>query len=677
MIRGPGRRLAARPGHFRETEVNRLFTVVISEREHIENIETYKTFLRPFLGSGKVAFCAWNLQGQSLDEAVPDLTATVSRHERWRAIVVCPEERLESKNPFDVVSWTPPADPDPDRPLAARLRQADLEAYAQASTKPLARLMAHLCRFPLIDRRSPADQADPDFAAYQARIDRKYQLYCQMRGEEKPEIELPEEILCMAKRTLQDEKYDIDTSWVPHIDNQYSRFYDRNLYFDKMRYVLFDILPRSHRNYTYDYMRFLYALLILANYDAPRGALRPNRVYNLECRNDEQALCRLVMSYDEKLKATDAVIEKEIRQLLAEEKKRLTDDEAETIFCTEITIPVAVEDTFDRQTLFADRSGYGLARDCPADEASAWSTGYRSIVKALHKFLKQPRRAVKKAGEEMRRISVVDTDKVKRLNSFQKEDIREYIANAETEMAAMQTTDLYDTGAFEAEMASASDDVEKKIGTRMNKKPTVILGAVSIALFLLGFLPLLLRNGASDDAASVSVLMTVLAVAVFAAAGFVCLLFLRYALIRRISAFNGVMRGICNRVFGGMEQMGRYLSCVCSVMRGFSALNYDEENEDEQTLQIRIRNKHRRDIAKARAELEDVYGGYLDGEAVPESVLSEPFAYNFSRCTEFAYPMPFTRGGERTIEFMQPGYEIAVPVDFVKAVTVTMEELYE
>ncbi len=124
-----------------------MFTVVISEREHIENIETYKTFLRPFLGSGKVAFCAWNLQGESLDEAVPDLTATVSRHERWRAIVVCPEERLESKNPFDVVSWTPPADPDPDRPLAPAAAGGS-GSLCPGQHQALARLMAHLCDSP-------------------------------------------------------------------------------------------------------------------------------------------------------------------------------------------------------------------------------------------------------------------------------------------------------------------------------------------------------------------------------------------------------------------------------------------------------------------------------------------------------------------------------------------------
>ena len=80
-----------------------VFTVVVTQQEHLDSIQEYKAFLKPFLDNAHIAFCRWQPEGEDLRQAVPELYDTVSRHERWRMILVCDEEGLAQKNPFDIV----------------------------------------------------------------------------------------------------------------------------------------------------------------------------------------------------------------------------------------------------------------------------------------------------------------------------------------------------------------------------------------------------------------------------------------------------------------------------------------------------------------------------------------------------------------------------------------------
>ena len=85
-----------------------MFTVVIAEKEHIDNIQEYKVFLKPFIDDARVEFCEWRPEENSLADSVPHLEQTVARHSKWRAIVLCDESGLEKKNPFELVEFTPP-----------------------------------------------------------------------------------------------------------------------------------------------------------------------------------------------------------------------------------------------------------------------------------------------------------------------------------------------------------------------------------------------------------------------------------------------------------------------------------------------------------------------------------------------------------------------------------------
>ena len=667
-----------------------MFTVVIAEKEHIDSIGEYRAFLKPFIDDARVEFCEWRPEEDTLADSVPHLVETVARQREWRAVVLCDECAAERKNPFDRVEYVPPVfvplDSEDEeevrehrRQYLEQVKQAKFRAFDQAARQPLTRLMTRLCAWPLVTRgKNNAAAEDPDFAEYLAESARKQELREQIIAGEKTGISLPAEVLCVARRTCAQQEYDINTSWVPHEDIQYSRFYDWNLYFDKMRYLIFDILPRDDQDYEFDYIRFLYAVMILANHDTPSGVLRPNRVFRLNCENDEEALVRLMSLYDAKLAQTGSVLDGKIREIRNAEKARLSDRDAKMIFCSGIHVPVTVSQEVDRGGLYADPKTLGLSTDCPKDnEYSEWDRTYRNSRKTLHRLLKQPRRALKSAAADMRRMNHVDLDRAGVLNEFQAEDVKEYTGEEELNMVSVVTPDLFDTGRYEEQMEEHSKTIRRKIETRMTRKTTVALGLVALGLYLIGFLPLLFRNLSSGENAAWSLAVMGASVLLLAAAGFVCLLFLRGALRALYRGFNRLMHGINGEIDGSLALFSRYLSHACNVMRGFSVLNFLARNEDPDTMRVRVLKKHLADIRRTREELWEVFGRYVSEQADIDPNKVDAYLYDFSRPVDFPYPVPYSEGMKCQIEFMQPGNHVQVPVDFVKRVTVRREELYD
>ncbi len=687
-----------------------MFTVMIAEKPHLDSIHEYNIFLKPFVNKDKVAFCQWDREAKTIRDAVPELVRTVARHEQWRVVILCDEEGIEQRNPFERVKYTAPekpeapkkvkpaSDSDDDRAAAQKaydeaveeyrikvqeyykaVLEAKTAAFREAASEPLVRLVTHFCEPPVVSGgHNNLAASDPEFKGYldEARCKEEIREK-EIIGEESLGIHMPAEVYCIAMRTYSDAQCDIDYSWSSYSSHQYSRFYDWNLYFDKMRYLIFDILPKDHQNYTFDYIRFLYAALLFASNDVPADSLRPNRVYRLDCVNDEDALRRMMVSYSAKLAATEEVIEAEIRNLESKTKAKITDHDVEAEYCTQVTVPVTVDAAFDDSGLYADKKGIGLSFDCPKNEEYAWETDYLESERTLYRLLKQVHRGLRKSVESFHAMDSLDASRAKQMNSFQVEDVKEFVADSELRMVEVQTRDVSDAGPFRKTMEEEDKVVREKIDARMTRITTIATGIAVLAVFLVGFVPLFMGNsstgsylGASSAVVGASLLLMLLV-------GIICLYCLRGALKQRISDFNGVMGGIRGEIDGAMQQFSRYLSMACNVMRGTSIINYFNEHDDADTLQIRIRRKHMDDIRRYREEITAVFGPYMTDLSFVDEQLTGPYLYDYSSPADFDYPMPFTEGEKRQIEYMKAGSTIYVPVDFVKRITVGLEELYD
>ena len=672
-----------------------MFTVIIAEKEYIDKLEEYKLFLKPFLSNRELAFCEWHTDKTSFAEMLPTLASEVGRRKDWRAILICDEKGISQQNPFDLVNLpaekyegplhgvdptteTGETDTVYQQYLEAE-HQKKLHAYTLAAENPLTRLVTFLCDDPTVTvtQTETLSKNDPGYGRYVAQVQKKAELRANIRGDEVIETAQPKEILCVARRTYCSAADEFETVWSSHSELEYSRFYDRNLYFDKMRYLVFDILPKTQRDYSFDYIRFLYATLVLGAKELPAGSLVPERVYRLECENDEAALKRLLQTYEYKMNVTKEELLQKIRDIEGKKPRLLRDKEVQQIFSAQAT-PAVLDADFDVEPMYAAYQKIGFADGCPTDVAIFWNGEYKRSQKTLFQLLKLSRRAVKRAARETRCQQEEALDDALLLNEFQLEDVQERINNQELEMLRTNLVDLYSEKAFLEDMEEDDKNIQKKIETRMYRRTTIAVGVIAALLFSFGFLSLFYHNASSNVFNfSTGLIITGVAVGAFIVVAAVALFFLRNALVERFKDFNETMHTIHGRISGGMAQYTKYLTHVYNVRRGYAVLEAAEKLQNPDAGKVILYKKHICDIEAAKAAVRDIFGQFME-DAVPfdrASVL--PYEYNYDRPTEYVYPLPYTEGTCCHIQFMQADTKTDVPVDFMKSLTVRREELYE
>ena len=691
-----------------------MFTVVIAEKEHLDAIKENHLFLEPFLKSREIAFCEWRPDETEFSEMVPTLEQTVSRVENWRAIVIATDEGLYQKNPFDLVEYKPPApkikfdyapmdEPESDEVTGKALkvdlddvtestsnllneklvaylgkqRKAKFAAFEQAKEKPLTRLMTFLCEEPMVSSgRNHADE-DPEFEEYLEENRKKHEIREQIRGTQQVECSLPLQIFCIARRTYKNPEYDIPVSWSSHGELQYSKFYDQNLYFDRMRYFVFDLLPKHHRNYTFDYIRFLYAVLILAGHEVPQGAIQKERVYLLCCENDEDALDKMLSAYESKLSATASELEYMIDDRVRKEKERLSDREANLLFGTNIPIPVIIDKEIDAKGIYANPREYHLSEDRPIEEEWVWKEQFQASKKTMRKLLKQPRRALKKASGDLHRLKDADVSRAMMLNEFQLEDVQERTDNEELMMVETDPMNLTDTSQYEKKIEKQDSEIKEEISGRMKKRTILLLSLFTLLLYLGGCVPLFLRNvkGERTLVGSAALILTcfgLMFVLLLAA-----LFIYRKAMRRKIESYNEVMREFDADLNNALTQYSHYLSHAGNVLRGYSVLNYRENTEDTSTTEVRLLRKYVMDLKKTKAEVDDVFGKYITGKYDTTGRGSSTYEYDYLRGTDYEFPLPYTTADRTVITYIETGSRAEVPVRFVKSLTARREELYD
>ncbi|MBQ9974318.1 MAG: hypothetical protein IJP02_05095 [Oscillospiraceae bacterium] len=696
-----------------------LFTVLIAEKEHIEAIQQQnRLFFEPFLSNKELALCIWNPAGQTLSESVPGLLDAVGRRKSWRAVIInpCSPDTITARNPFDVVehsalsaltepSRQPQEGQDPahlESEWAAYYRERTAEirsVYQRALEHPLQRLATWLCFRPedYILQEVQQTQDVHDWAMEQLGSDTlklSSKLELMERDQYKLELRLretlrrdfvsgavlniahPAQLYCISPRTAKNGFFDPASFWTVRSENEYSAFADRNLYFDSMRFMVFDLLPQSHRNYRTDYIRLLASTLIFASNPVPSSAMQARRLYQLETEADDAPLCTLVTSYDRKLAATFDVIDTEMERIRSEIPSELTDKAAEELFCASRSVDIVLDSSCNPDRLQAE-TDYGLFFDSPENETQKFSRDYQASVKELSYITKQQLRSVRKGVAQMHLASEVSHADISRLTALQLDDIRDYTHAAENEMIDSIPSDLTDMAGYEERIRHASEQVQKVTRRRMEKKTVIILSALCLGLYALCFLPFLMTNHMSARMFSTTLTLVLAVLGSFAALLFVTLLFLRTSVTGAVRHYNDTTRDIFRDIQAAMQRFSRYLTASCNARRGHAVLISAQKDVDEYTKSLHIRKRHQEDIRRKRAGLKENYSDYLSDGTFCDETLSRPYEYDFDQKTEYPYPAPFLAGDARQVEFVSSGNFVLVPSSYVSRILVRAEGIYE
>lgn len=683
------------------------------------------------------ALCVWNTQAETFEQALPDLPKIISGKPQWRAIVVQDAitfgmDYINKRNPFDVVGSTRVIqDYDENRifniweelealetagekideslwakldELVAASRCSILEhrntkrlKYDAAVRNPLTKLGVWLSG---ISDKHPDkyEQVNPSFYDESTEINREYYRELLNNGVLVSEIEQyhilkskydiltsnfktgsmlikkPETILVVSERVKELAQEEFYSAPGEFEEIEYSNFCDDNLYVGKMRFLFFDITYENDRKSTKDYLAYLSSILTFAKHELPDNIVRSERVYKGETKINDERIVHFYTKYLSKLDKTRRVLLTSMKKRLGDyEKQDVSMEEAIETFEAEVTVPVVIQKEFNRNELMAKYKGIGLAKDCPGDEYHYWYNQVRDIMKKFIRFLREPRRALKKSVKtDFRLKNAIVSERAINLNEFQVEDIQYKLIEEEQKMIETTTVALFKTKEYTDKLEKADKEVRRGISQRMTRKKTVLVGVIAAVAYLFGFLPLIFSSVNDAKSLTFSAIVTGIAIALFLVAGFVFILVMRKRLVNLFKHFNYVMSGILSEIDNGLNSFSRYLSHACNVMREFSILNWLNKKED---VKLNIIKKHINDIEAKIKETEEMFAGdysYRLGRYADE----EPYAYDFTVACDYAYDIPYEES-DITMEFISKDNYVVSPLVYIDSITVTREELYD
>lgn len=482
----------------------------------------------------------------------------------------------------------------------------------------------------------------------------------------------PTEVICVSPRVFNTDLYKENSSWEKTDNSEYSNFCENNLYSDKLKFILFELLPADNKQYLFERIRMMCFLLILAGYRLPGGVVASGKVYKAEFQFDSAAIENTCTEYISKLKATDLLIKDHMKGAQEDVSEALDKETFEELFESDVDITIDSSE-YNRSNLFTKMRDVGLASDCPKNEEKEWKEEYREITKRFAKYMKEPRRAVKAAvNNEFKPNSHIDDDRALRMTGNQSEDIADRLNLEEQLMVESTTNRLFNNAKYKEEIDKADEEVRASISQRMSKRKTLIVSSIALAAYLVGYLPLVFRNTDTEKSLICALLVTLAAFAVLAFAGVITLVIMRKKHLRTYDRFNSKMSGICSEIEDGLRDYSAYLGHACNVMRASSIMQIKESSASKEQ---RVLKYHELRVEEKTRSAYELFSKYIDCDSIDLQDV-EPYLYNFSIMKEYDFDMPY-KESNREIVYAQEGNMVTIPVDYVDSVIITREELYE
>lgn len=483
---------------------------------------------------------------------------------------------------------------------------------------------------------------------------------------------LPTEVICFAPRTCDYEAYREARAGECPDATDYSNFAQYNLFHDKLKFLVYDLVEEDSNLYAADRMKMMSTLLVLASNTMPSGSVAPAKVYALRLEIDEDAVKATFSDYFARLKATGDHIIDVTRDLERAAGAKLDNDTSRALFEKEMHVPVTIPG-FHRREFYADDHPLGLAQDCPQEEMTFWKTQYAAVEKRFRRFLREPIRALKTAVDgPFRDLNHVEDERAFRLNENQKEDVSIKMLEEEREMVRNNPPGLMNGEEFREEMRKADEETQREIRQRMPRSRAIVFGAIALAVYLAGFIPLFTGNLNNTKSALGCLWITLTSLLSMALAGVIYLLYRRHEMKRKIINFNMKMSGILSQIEAALAQFAAYLGHACNYMRGSSVL-HSEDTETEKKKRILAHHLNR--VTEVLDQTTELFSRFMNCEQVVTSD-AEPYDNDYTVVADYDFPVPFHPEGRR-IEFLQTGYTIMVPADFLVSITLDRVELYD
>ena len=699
-----------------------MFTVILLSDSAKQLFAPVRVYFEPFVESGAIAFCDWNqaLRARDLREAVPELPSLIRGKKSWRAVVVdhpnWPLEEhevdeRERENPFDFLDNTNPSLNLSDSKHALIRLSHILLGYPQMSSKtfrpylqfedaetgePRAgnprELLIDFCRQSEVSVEFDFDSIPPDddawFGIATPVLAQKHnnvrRLFAEVEysdAEHRTHEELseryrmkevrPSEVIFIATRAVreEDEKDQLKRAWQTNVEQNSSRFVERNDYPPMSRFAVYDLLEPENSGYEQDLLRFWLGVLTISRNMLPPGGFQADRVYQLGVEFGVSELGDMLNSHISRL----AMMRDHLDHLIAVRPR------PPQIEVSELLAPVETDVDFDSlggEELEASSTGYGLASDKPRDEHRRWSEEVLRVSAAATLFMRKPRRMVARAVHSARELLHRSNREPVALDEFERDDLEEQLAKRLRPLVVPTTTELLDHRRMQRTIDTGDSHVRELIRQRMQFRTITFSVAVVLGIWFAAFLPYLIQAGRQGGVAIVeAICVTLLVIGVAAGCCLLTLFVLRRWLLSRILGFNHGVRFEVASVRSGAAHFADYLSLFVTYRRGAQELRNSLRADEIRLARLeRLKSLQSRVIRQIQEEKGIVHsiGVPLQVHRTSQGMLDFDVDDPATERMLFRFPE-----GDAMIPFNDSGEYIVAPYDFVRRLSLSRLPVFE
>ena len=570
-----------------------MFTVILLNDRTAEYYKPYQFLFQPFIQRDFIQFSRWDDRGTDFDSALPELSRVIKDKKAWNAMVVTTdsldeEEPLckpDERNPFDYSSTEDLRFPKESSVPLIRLAHilggypdyssAELEEvytydYEEdngeiyTKTIPVSQIEDEETFFDNISHRVSNIQLlykekpkPPEEREAFKELSRKYSLAGSYTGERPNYIEL----ISTRRRSesILQAKY-ID-ALRNSLEQTSSKFWFRNRYPDRCRFLTYDIDGQEHTLFTREIFEFWLTVLSVAINDIPASVLQAYRLYNISVEISRK---QFKDTLNEQITQMDQCLD--ILKRLRKEAEKVSFSQEENWLERQI-IPVNI-DSISKDELSVNMK-VGLSCDKYEDgDQKNWTDESKESRLKLEKYIKLPLRAINHSAIHLKNRIIDFKDFRCRLDIFQQKELQEKREAHERSIFTSEARQQFDVKKLKARLAEADNNVQDEITGRLTALQIVVTSLVfSLIIFLAHTTYYIKAYERSGYALRMSIYLTICIALVTVLGGLVVLIIQRHRLRRKIKETNDIVMQFIKGIDESNQKYGEFFSDICSLMR--------------------------------------------------------------------------------------------------------------
>lgn len=660
-----------------------MYTVLISAKKTSDNMQEHYPILKNVLESGNIGLCQWIKQGKTLETALPELYDLISNNKEWRAVVVMFDEpdgiMDRTINPYDYANPNLAEDrTDDNLPMSSYTLE-------ESNEKDLIRLTHLLAGVPLptreyelaeypqqeIDAKPEATVAIP-FAKYEQKrkeeYEEKIQEYNLWNSEHKMKGIMPTEIILVRTRdvTNWDDSVIIKQAWEDHNESESSEFWKKNLYPQTTRFLVYDIEKRGMMYEERDALRFWFSIMTLSSDSIDSNVLQPHKLYSLKIKVDNE---KLTSVFQKKINRLNLVRQRLLKDLEKKDDRIVGKDDVPEFF-----LPLNINFRNVKQ----DRNGRPLEFkvNCfggvDTKERERWNAYAVDTFSRVNQLIKQADRELEYAALSFRDHCEFSYSEVKVLDRYAEEDLCNDIKDTYAKILDSQKKLPRGTLVYDEEMRIADEKVKQDIFERMSTKQAIMTIILALVTMVLMLFPAFWQASSQKEV----ILLCFFAILCISGGALLTIFLQKRKFEKHVKLFRNYFSLMSSEMDQNAKLYARFLSNIASHVRGSSYLRIMKTKKADAEKAIGIKKGHLGYIDEFKSRL--VLWSSALRLAIDTDVLDE--AEMMIGYSTIDFDMLYSIGSEtrnHKIPLNQSGLYIKTPFDFVNALVIEREEIYD